>query len=407
MGVPCRLPRVHGLPSLPQPSSYQQAASYLNRLRIEMTTVHSFGVGPIDCHAWSGDRKQLALTRNSKEVKLYSSNGKGFEEDGKLDQHDLRVTGIDWAPKTNRIVTCSSDRNAYVWVKQDDGTWKHTLVLLRINRVATCVRWSPEENKFAVGSGAKIVSICYYETGMDWWVAKHIKKPLKSTVTSLDWHPNNVLLACGSTDFKVRVFSGFIRDIEDKPKETAWGKKMPMGQLMAEFTNSGMGGGWVHAVSFSASGSQLAWVAHASSISVADAEKDMLVSRLRTDLLPLLTLTWTGPSSLLAAGHNCVPISFSVDSGSGTISPGVRLETEQKKGGGGGSSSAMNIFKNKDKLGQSENESKLNTTHQNQISELRLYSGDKAQGGTVSSVAGDGKLVLWDLPALKMKGLAI
>ena len=39
----------------------------------------------------------------------------------------------------------------------------------RINRAATCVRWSPEENKFAVGSGAKIVSICYYETGMDWY----------------------------------------------------------------------------------------------------------------------------------------------------------------------------------------------------------------------------------------------
>merc|ERR1711962_711495 len=170
-------------------SSYQQAASYLNRFRIKMTTVHSFGVGPIDCHAWSGDR------------------------------------------------------NAYVWVKQDDGTWKHTLVLLRINRAATCVRWSPEENKFAVGSGAKIVSICYYETGMDWWVAKHIKKPLKSTVTSLDWHPNNVLLACGSTDFKVRVFSGFIKDIEERPSETPWGKKMPIGQLMAEFSNSPMGGG--------------------------------------------------------------------------------------------------------------------------------------------------------------------
>ena len=30
---------------------------------------------------------------------------KGFEADGSLDQHDLRVTGIDWAPKTNRIVT--------------------------------------------------------------------------------------------------------------------------------------------------------------------------------------------------------------------------------------------------------------------------------------------------------------
>ena len=47
-----------------------------------------------------------------------------------LDQHDLRVTGIDWAPKTNRIVTCSADRNAYVWNCQG-GVWKHTLVLLR------------------------------------------------------------------------------------------------------------------------------------------------------------------------------------------------------------------------------------------------------------------------------------
>ena len=82
-----------------------------------------------------------------------------------------------------------------------------------------------------MGSGAKIISICYYETGMDWWVAKHIKKPLKSTVTCLDWHPNNVLLAAGSTDFKVRVYSGFIKDIEERPSETAWGKKMPMGQV--------------------------------------------------------------------------------------------------------------------------------------------------------------------------------
>ena len=43
-------------------------------------------------------------------------------------------------------------------------------------------RWSPDETKFAVGSGAKCISVCYYEKDNDWWVAKHIKKPLKSTV---------------------------------------------------------------------------------------------------------------------------------------------------------------------------------------------------------------------------------
>lgn len=28
-----------------------------------------------------------------------------------------------------------------------------------------------------------------------------------------------------------------MREIEDKPEATAWGKKMPFGQLMAEFSN--------------------------------------------------------------------------------------------------------------------------------------------------------------------------
>jgi len=37
--------------------------------------------------------------------------------------------GIDWAPKTNRIVTCGADRNAYVW-QLKDGVWSQELVML-------------------------------------------------------------------------------------------------------------------------------------------------------------------------------------------------------------------------------------------------------------------------------------
>ena len=36
------------------------------------------------------------------------------------------------------------------------------------------------------------------------WVSKHVKKPLRSTVLSIAWHPNNYLLAAGSSDFKTR-----------------------------------------------------------------------------------------------------------------------------------------------------------------------------------------------------------
>ena len=34
-----------------------------------------------------------------------------------------------------------------------DGSWEPVLVLLRLSRSATCVKWSPNEDKFAVGSG--------------------------------------------------------------------------------------------------------------------------------------------------------------------------------------------------------------------------------------------------------------
>jgi WD40 repeat protein len=63
--------------------------------------------------------------------------------------------------------------------------------------------YSLSENKFAVGSGARLISVCYFESENDWWVSKHIKKPIHSTITSIDWHPNNVLLVAGSADFKV------------------------------------------------------------------------------------------------------------------------------------------------------------------------------------------------------------
>ncbi|KAM7245179.1 hypothetical protein CapIbe_003705 [Capra ibex] len=168
-------------------------------------SLHQFLLEPITCHAWNRNRTQIALSPNNHEVHIFKKNGGQWVKAHKLKEHNGHITGMDWAPKSDRIVTCGADRNAYVW-SQKDGVWKPTLVILRINRAATFVKWSPLENKFAVGSGARLISVCYFESENDWWVSKHIKKPIRSTVLSLDWHPNNVLLAAGSCDFKCSVF---------------------------------------------------------------------------------------------------------------------------------------------------------------------------------------------------------
>lgn len=111
---------------------------------------------------------------------------------------------------------------------------------------------------------------------------------------------------------------------------------MPFGEVMLEHKDCG---GWVHSVSFSPSGDQLAWVAHNSSISVVDAaqKKEWVapyrfflvfeyelgfvssicwrrhievvclfvclfrVTQLTTEYLPLISVLYVSPTEIVAA----------------------------------------------------------------------------------------------------------
>lgn len=370
-----------------------------------MTERYQFSTEPITCHAWNKDRTKLALSLNNNEVNIYKRQGAEWRLEETLSGHDLRVTGIDWAPNTNRIVTCGADRNAYVWTLESDGKWQPTLVLLRINRAATCVKWSPQENKFAVGSGARLISVCYFEQENNWWVSKHIKKPILSTITTLDWHPNNILLAAGAADFKVRIFSAWIKDIEAKPTATPWGAKMPLGQLMTEFSNSCGGGGWVNSVAFSPDGNKVCWVGHDSSITVVDATREMTKSQLKTEFLPYIAITWITPRSLVAAGHGCCPMLYSVDE-DGKLSQISQIDTAQKKEQG--TLSAMNKFKCLDRTARTDqSDTMLDTIHQNTITGLAVYSGDRNNVSAISSCGADSQLVIWTFKTLEQSIAAL
>lgn len=365
-----------------------------------MPEVFNFGIEPLTCHAWNNDHTQLALSPNNHEVHIYKWSGGKWNVTDVLSEHVQRVTGIDWAPKSNRIVTCGVDRNAYVWTQQTtDGKWKPALVILRINRAATCVRWSPLETKFAVGSGARLISVCYFEQENDWWVSKHIKKPIKSTVTCIDWHPNNILIACGSTDFKARVYSAYIKEVDEKPNGTSWGSKMPFGNLMAEFSNGA--GGWVHGVSFSSSGDKVSFVGHDSSVSVADALQGFKLTSLKTECLPFVTLTWITENSLVAAGFDCGPVLFSYD-GENIVFV-ARFDNSEEKQEQGSKFSAMKHFRSLDIKGATveANDTVLDTVHQNTITQVTIYAGTKANCAKFSTSGIDGQLAIWDIKTLE------
>ncbi len=353
--------------------------------------------GPITAHAFNADRTKLAISKNSNTVEIYTVNGSSVELTDTLVDHDKLVTSIDWAPSSNRIVTCSQDRNANVWTfDATTGRWKPTLVLLRINRGATSVKWSPKEDKFAVASSARLIAVCYFEPQNDWWISKHLKKPIRSTVLCLDWHPNNVLLAAGSTDMHARVFSAFIKDVDAKPEPSSWGTRLPFGTLVLEHRSRG----WVHDIHFSPPGDSVAWVSHDCGLyfsgpPAAEGTPSAPVKRVLVSL-PMMSFCFTGKNSIVAAGHNCAPVLFTSNAdGEWKMTGSVDEKANVKKDDGGDQFKTLrNSFRDMDVKGGSE-DTTLPTVHQNTITQVSVYEGRNGRVTAISTSGVDGRLVIW------------
>ncbi|KAJ1416667.1 WD40/YVTN repeat-like-containing domain superfamily [Sesbania bispinosa] len=271
--------------------------------------VHQFAQC-ITCHAWSPDQSMVALCPNNNEVHIYRLVEDKWEKVHVLQKHDQVISGIDWSARSNRIVTASHDRNSYVW-NLEGSEWVPTLVILRLNRAALCVQWSPKENKFAVGSGAKTVCVCYYEQENNWWVSKLIRKRHDSSVTSVSWHPNNILLATTSTDGKCRVFSTFIKGVDAKDSKGGTSSDSKFGELIVQLDLSSS---WTFGVKWSPSGNTLAYVGHNSMIYfVDDVGPSPLAQNVLFRDLPLRDVLFVSERTVIGVGFDCNPMVFAAD----------------------------------------------------------------------------------------------
>jgi len=342
----------------------------------------------ITCHCWNADRTKVALSPNSNEIHIYAKKGNDYVREHILKEHDQLVTSLDWGAKTNRLVSASQDRNAYVW-EFKDNVWKPTLVILRINRAATSVKWSPNENKFAVGSGAKLVSICYFVKDHDWWVSKHIKKH-NSTVLDVAWHPGNVLIATACCDFTARVFSAFVKGEDQRPSSTPYGTKLPLGILLKEYPAPA----WVKSIRWSPSGNRIAFAAHNSSVTFVDCPDQ--VQTVNYKELPLEQIEFLSEDSIVGVGHDNNPMLFTNDGGWG-----YRGKLDVKKAGGAsqgaGNRAAFNKFKNMVNTGQTAGVGKLDSKHQNCANCVTPFkvNGDRVESFCTTAL--DGSIVIWDV----------
>jgi actin related protein 2/3 complex subunit 1A/1B len=362
----------------------------------------------ITCHAWNKTRDRVALCPNNEELHIYKYEGGKFTKEHVLKEHDQVISAIDWAPETNRIVTCSHDRNAYVWTL-NGSAWEPVLVRARLRRAATHVRWSPKENKFAMASGARQVSVCYYEAEQNWWVDKYFKKH-SSTVLCLAWHPSNMILATGCADGFVRLFATVIKGADTRAeKDAIFGSG---GKWADQLSNFEVKRGWIHSIQFSPSGNQLAFTAHDSTVGIlnypgpSSLVGDAQTLTIPTPNLPYLAMMWAAEDKIVLGGYDCCPMLLAMVNGAWTLprsldDPDSRKSTGPKPGGLSQRASVFEQFENKVSKGAAEvTGTELNTLHQNAINEVRNFSGDMPVS-KFSTSGNDGRIGIWDLRTLE------
>ena len=299
------------------------------------------------------------------------------------------VSSVDWSEATNQIVTCSHDRNAFVWTYDDkEDKWQPKLVILRIDRAANKVRWSPNGKKFAVASSAKKVPVCHFESDNSWWISNMIKKH-KSSVLSVDWHPNNQLLATGSCDFRCRVFCAFLPDTDEEQDDGPFTGKLEeepeFGDLICEF----LAKGWIESVKWSPSGKRLAFASHDSALSIVDfSGEDVSQQTIKLQCLPLRDIAFSGEDRILAVGYDFLPYVFEFGGEEWTLTGDVDEQNGKKKVTK--KAGAASFWKNKTRTGKATAEEALKSKHDNTITCVR-QKGD----GVFTSTGLDGRLYQW------------
>jgi len=248
------------------------------------------------------------------------------------------------------------------------------------------------------------VSVCYYEDPYQWWVSKHIKKH-KSTVLKVDWHPNNIFLATGSSDFKARVFSAFIKGVDNKPPSGPFGSKLPFGELLVELDSAS---GWVHAIKWAPSGNVIAFSGHDSSVSFSNiTQQPPSVQRVRLPYLPVRELLFLSEKSVVGVGEDANPLLFtSTDSGNWSFTSELDPKDHKTQKA---DNTALNAFKSKVNLGtDAPVDSTVETIHQNTITCISAL-GAPGKVADFSTSGLDGSLAIWHVKTLesKLKGLKI
>ncbi|KAM7455573.1 hypothetical protein BLSTO_03672 [Blastocystis sp. subtype 1] len=372
----------------------------------------------VSCHCWNADRTQIAIaTRNSNDIFIYENCCSSRFEDWKLlhtlSGHDLPITGLDWDPIHNRILSCSEDCNAYVW-NYENGKWLPTLVVLKIQRAALCCKWSPDGNAFAVGSSNRKLRICTFNADQNLWVSplgvrvkqerdedgeaadSSTSSKTRGSIFCVCWDRTGQLLCRGSLDGSMSVVSTYYNPslpIRDCPFDIA--SKDLFGFVFGDTC------GVVESIAFSPNNTTIAY-------SDRNSDVHFLDFTIHCASLPFTHIAFLSNTVLLAGGFDGNLYVLNKQNGKWEYRGTVDVSA-------GTSSGLSSSFQERIRMLQSStNKGGVKTTgnrdsakgsvgpHKNAITGIQVMEENKQ----VSTCGLDGRIVIWNMEAiLKRMGL--
>ena len=207
----------------------------------------------ISCVAFNKDFTQVALSKKDNLIYIYSIKDIMKPDTWKLlytlDSHFQYISGLDWCPATNRLLSCSYDKTSFVW-EFSDKKWNPNNVVATTKLGYLCCKWNKRGDKFCEGTSAKQLLIGYFNKKSNWWMGVNIKAH-KSSVVTCEIDPTSLFVLSGSTDLRIYVSSCYLPEVDDQfLNNSTKPLAQKFGQVIYEFkTNC-----WVNSVAWLPSG---------------------------------------------------------------------------------------------------------------------------------------------------------
>jgi actin related protein 2/3 complex subunit 1A/1B len=203
----------------------------------------------INILSFNKDFTEVALSKKDNNIYIYSVENLMKTDTWKL-KHTLKshyqyISGLDWCPETNRILSCSYDKTSFVWDYANEK-WTPSNVVVTTKLGYLCCKWNKRGDKFCEGTSAKQLYIGYYNDETKWWMGVNIKVH-KSSVVTCEIDPTSLFVISGSTDLRIFVSSCYLPQIDDKYiTEDMKPLAQPFGDTIYEFKENS----WINSVTW-------------------------------------------------------------------------------------------------------------------------------------------------------------